>query len=83
MPFFADGAADWFGRLTEAGVVFVSLEDALDQLLQGAVGSVVSCEFAVLQRKLAVAEGHPLEAIPSEQRTTFERIVAMGQGQTG
>lgn len=83
VPFFADVAADWFGRLTEAGVVFVPLEDALDQPLQGAVGSFVSSEFAVLQRKLALAEGHPLEAIPSEQMATFERIVAMGQGQTG
>lgn len=83
VPFFADVAAEWFERLTRAGVVFVPLQEALDQPMQASVGSVVSSEFAVLPRKLALAEGCDLAAIPPEQRVTFERIVAMGRGQTG
>lgn len=54
-----------------------------ERLTRVGVGSVVSSEVAVLLRKLALAEGCSLAAIPPEQRVKFGRIVAMGSGRTG
>jgi peptidoglycan/xylan/chitin deacetylase (PgdA/CDA1 family) len=83
VPFFADIAADYFGRLIAEGVTFVPLEAALDQPFQARVGSVVSGKFLVLQQKLADAAGTPLPQIAPSQHETYARIVDMAKGQTG
>jgi len=77
VPFFADVAADYFGRLIDAGVMFVALEDALVAPVQSAVGSVVSDKFLVLQQKLADAAGRPTPQIVPECQEMFARIKAM------
>ena len=83
VPFFAEIAAEWFGRLIDAGAVFVPLEQALSGPAQVAVGTVTSARFLVLQQKLAEAAGRPLPQFPPEHVATHARIVEMGRGQTG
>jgi peptidoglycan/xylan/chitin deacetylase (PgdA/CDA1 family) len=83
VPFFADIASDYFGRLIEEGVDFVPLDEALVAPVQPAVASVISGKFLVLQQKLADANGQPTEKIVPEYKDTHARIVEMGTGQTG
>lgn len=83
VPFFADIASDYFGRLKEQGVEFVPLEDALSGPAQSAVGTVVSGEFLVLQQKLAAASGQRIPKIPADQVAIHTKIVEMAAGQTG
>ena len=83
VPFFADIAADYFARLKQEGAVFVPLEQALTGPVQGAVGSVVSGEFLVLQQKLAAEAGRPLAKFPDAQVEIHARIVEMAKGQNG
>jgi peptidoglycan/xylan/chitin deacetylase (PgdA/CDA1 family) len=81
VPFFADIASDYFGRLIEEGVIFVPLDEALVAPVQPAVGSVVSGKFLVLQQKLADAAGRPTEQIVPEYKDIYARIVEMGKGE--
>ena len=83
VPFFADIASRFFGRLVDEGVVFVPLQQALSGATQRAVGSVVSDKFLVLQQKLADAAGTPLAQIPDDQQHLFAQITEMAKGQTG
>lgn len=81
VPFFADIASDYFGRLIEEGVTFVPLDEALVAPVQPAVGSVVSGKFLVLQQKLADAAGRSTEQIVPDHAETYVRIVEMGKGE--
>lgn len=83
VPFFADIASDYFGRLKDAGVIFVALEEALSGPMQSAVGSVVSKDFLVLQQKLAAAAGQAIPQFPEDQIAIHAKIVEMAKGQTG
>lgn len=83
VPFFADIASEYFGRLKEEGVEFVPLEDALSGPAQSAIGTVVSGEFLVLQQKLAAASGQRISKFPDDQVAIHAKIVEMAAGQTG
>jgi hypothetical protein len=79
VPFFAEVAEDFFGRLRSEGVEFIPLtEAAADPVYQGAA-SLVSTRFLVYHQKLADARGKAIPQIAPGFETTYTRIRAMGE----
>ena len=82
VPFFADMADAYFAELKQAGVDFISLEEAATDAAYAGAAGIVSTKFLVYHQKFAHAEGRPIPRIVPEMRETYDRVREMMNGAT-
>lgn len=78
VPFMADIASDYIGRLEDEGAEFIPLAEALSPPVQDAVGSFATTDFLVLPQKLMVRTGQRPPRLPDSQTAVFEKVRRMG-----
>jgi hypothetical protein len=81
IPFFAEVADAFFARLSQEGVEWIPLEEAVEDPIYREVCSRPSAEFLVYHQKLAHAEGRPMPEIAPGEQALYDKIERLAEGQ--
>lgn len=79
VPFFAEIASDFFTRLKDEGLEFISLEEAAVDPVYDHAASAVTDKFLNYQQKLAYVEGSPMPKIAPDFEQTYDRVGDMAR----